>query len=281
MKTIRDYAKIGSLQDVREALVLLADAFVSQCSKDAALRTTILRAGESWIEKLAWLDEDTLLNEKARCGELYLPRFSADYDKFGSEEELFDMTHADLLDCCQRIIADNEFDELTKAVLCRGISEYLTPHAFIEKEVEAVAPDGTQLKGILKWQDVGSTSIILTSPYKDVDAICEYLVKDVRLFLVQTYNKYQKLLTLEKEIRALYPEYKAKLKALIKAKKHASRFEKARVFDDVFGPLFSDTSSELNSDMEELNLPKVINEWLGLEFYDPLQRKMLRSHLKE
>ena len=86
----------------------------------------------------------------------------------------------------------------------------------MSKEIEATAPDGTLLKGVLKKQKCSSTWLIMTEPYTDLLASSCELVRDARELLLKVYSDYQRLHQLEGEIRALYPVYLDRISKLEK-----------------------------------------------------------------
>lgn len=99
MKTIKEYAKLGEVHDVMEALTLLTKAYISMCGISLGYRTVVYCAAEPWLERLAWLDLP--LSEMARKEAFvtlmphitneYNPERHDKYDITGmDEEELLD-----------------------------------------------------------------------------------------------------------------------------------------------------------------------------------------------
>lgn len=261
MNLFEDYARRGECQDEVEALKRITRAYISQCGISLGCRTVLYVAGEAWMERLAWMDLP--LSEKARKLPLvelmpyitdeYIPE---QYDKY----DITGMSDEELLAGCREIIREKLFDDRTNEALCWGLLKATEEKKDLSLEVEAMATDGTQLKGILNEQRCAVTSLTMTSPYNGLVASVIELVRDARQFLVDLYEDYNRLRNMENEVLALYPKYQEELRK----HKNDSSWKKACVFDDVYGDLIGNTV---------LLFPrKLFQEWFGLEFYDSLYR---------
>lgn len=124
----------------------------------------------------------------------------------------------------------------------------------LSQELEATAPDGTMLKGILTEQKCGRTFVTMTAPYDLAVAKFE-LVRKPENLLVDAYLDYHRLRRMEDEIRTLYLAYKEKLKEC-----DGSAWKKHCAFRDVFGPITEETVL--------VGIRRLFNEWFGLQFDD-------------
>lgn len=250
---IEEYAKRGEQCDVMKALTLLTQAYISQCGISLGGRTVVYCAAEPWQERLAWLDLP--LSEMARKEPLVMlmPHISKEYIPEDYDDyDITSMNEEELLDVCYLMIRGNEFDETTLAVICWGILKATEEKPELTVKIEATAPDGTLLKGILTEQRCSATYVTMTLPYKDLRASKYELVRDAKELLVAAYRDYNRLRLMEDEIRALYPQYLRKIKEC----KKGSALERHRIYNDVFKVLFADMVISPTS---------LVKEWFGLE----------------
>jgi hypothetical protein len=257
MKTVEEYAKAGEHHDVMDALTLLTKAYISQCGISLGTRTVIYCAAEAWQERLAWLD--LLLSKKARK-EPFINLMPLITDEYNPEKydryDIAGMNEEELLSSCRMIARENEFDDVTKEVMCWGLLKAVEEKERLEIEIETVASDGTLLKGILHEQEIGDTSVTMMSPYEDVYLVKRELCRDAKEILSQGYEDYQRLQTLEAKVRALHPQYLEELA------KEESNWKKMFVFRKVYKDLIGEI---VISSPEDL-----FREWYGLKFYDVL-----------
>ena len=262
MRTIEEYAKRGEQHDVVDALKLLTQAYMDMCGISYGCRTVVFWAAEVWQKKLAWLDLP--LSEAARKNGLarFMPYVCDEYDPdIYDKYDIAAMDYEDCLVSLQSIVKDQDFDEPTTEVLCWGLLQ-----SQIEKEekypkIEAIAQDGTLIKGFIMGQHCGSTSVVMESPY-DIMVYKEELVRDARELLVEAYKDCLWLRKMEKEARALYPKYQEEL---AKCKDDKYDLPKIRVFDEVYHSI---TSKSVVMSIDEL-----FHEWFGLEFYVPRYKR--------
>ena len=256
MKTIEKFAKRGEQCDVMTALSLLTKAYIIQCGISMGIRTVVYCAAEPWIERLAWLDLP--LSEMAREEPFVnlMPHITSDYDPEVYDE--YDITGMDdkvLLNVCKQMVRGKELDEPTLEVLCWGILKATEEEEMLSQEIEATAPDGTLLKGVLERQRCGATWVIMTSPF-DLGLAKHKLVRNPKELLVDGYQDYQRLQQMESEIRASYSLYQEE----IGKHEDLSHWEEYEAFEKSFGELLDDSV---------LVAPrKLFSEWFGLEFYD-------------
>lgn len=235
---IESYAKKAENHDVMSALTLLTKAYIDQCGVSLGYRTVIYCAAEQWLERLAWLDLP--LSEMARKEALVtvMPYITSDYDPEKYDDyDIAGMSDGERIDACVEMIRSGEYDELTNELLCWGIMKAVNEELVIYKEIEAVAPDGTLLKGILMDQSRASTSIVMKYPYSDVHLCKLELIRDAEAFMIQGYEDCKRIKGLESEIRALYPKYQEKLHEL----DGESNWKKRRIFKMVYGEILGDT----------------------------------------
>lgn len=255
-KLIEKYAVRGEQCDVMKALTLLTQAYISQCGISLGCRTVVYCAAEPWQERLAWMDLP--LSEMARkepfvhlmpyITKEYVPEEYDDYDITALEND-------ELLKVCDRMIRSKEFDETTLEVIAWGLLKATEEDLFLSKEIEATAPDGTLLKGVLEKQKCSGTWMTMNSPYNDLSIAKHELVRNPQELLLAGYNDYQRLHQLEDEIRALYPVYITKLSKL----KKDSNWERHRIYKHTYGKLLGD--------MVLVRTDKRIEEWFGLLFH--------------
>ena len=260
MNKIEDYARRGEQHDIMDALKLITKAYISQCGVSLGYRTILYVAGEAWLERLAW--QELPLSEMARKEPLVniMPHITADYDPERYDKyDIAGMSEEELLDGCEKMIDENLFDDATQEVVCWGIMKATEEREDMSIEIETVAPDGTCLQGTLTKQRLGWTSLTMTAPYGDLYAQKAELVRDARVLLVEAYEDYNRMRSMEKEIRALYPKYQAELRK----HKNDSAWKKDHVFDVVYGGI---TGNALPASQ------KFLHEWYGLEFYDSFDR---------
>lgn len=235
MKSIERYAKRGEQCDVMKALTLLTKAYINQCGVSLGCRTVIYCAAEGWQERLAWLDLP--LSEIARKEPFVnlMPHISKEYvpEKY-DEYDIAPLQDAELLNICTHMIRAKEFDQTTLEVMSWGIVKSIEEEKFLSQEIGVTAPDGTFLQGILIKQKCSGTWVLMIKPYCDIEISKSELVRDPRELLVDGYNDYNKLLKMEDQIRALYPQYLNRLKEC------QTRWERHCAFDEVYGNLFDD-----------------------------------------
>ena len=250
-----EYARLGEHHDVMEALTLLTKAYINMCGYSLGYRTVVYCAGEAWQERLAWLDLP--LSEMARKESLVtlMPYITNEYDpEIYDKYDISGMNEEELMAGCKQAITDKEFDEATIEVLCWGIMKATEKKKGLSQEIEADAPDGTHLKGVLTEQRCGCTSVTMTSPYNNLIALTIELERDGRQLLIKAYEDCQKLRRQEEKIRALYPQYQDELRKC----KNASGWKKHTAFNKVYGQ-FVDNTVIVSPD-------KWFFEWFGLEF---------------
>ena len=236
-KDINEYAKRGEQCDVMKALTLLTKAYISMCGISLGCRTVVYCAAEPWKERLAWLDMP--LSEMARKEPFVhlMPHISNEYiPEEYDEYDITAMEGEEVLRVCNQMIRNKEFDKNTLEVISWGILKAIEEEQELSQEIEATAPDGMLLKGILKKQKCSSTWLIMTEPYADLSALSCELVRDARELLLKAYSDYQRLHQFESEIRALYPVYLMRINKLEKD----SLWEKHCIFMDVYGKLVDD-----------------------------------------
>ena len=235
MKSIERYAKRGEQCDVMKALTLLTKAYINQCGVSLGCRTVIYCAAEGWQERLAWLDLP--LSEIARKEPFVnlMPHISKEYvpEKY-DEYDIAPLQDAELLNICTHMIRAKEFDQTTLEVMSWGIVKSIEEEKSLSQEIGVMAPDGTFLQGILIKQKCSGTWVLMIKPYCDIEISKSELVRDPRELLVDGYNDYNKLLKMEDQIRALYPQYLNRLKEC------QTRWERHCAFDEVYGNLFDD-----------------------------------------
>lgn len=254
---IKKYAKLGEQHDVMDALILLTKAYISMCGISLGFRTVVYYAAESWLEKLAWMDQP--LSEMARKKPLVcvMPYITSEYDpEYYDEYDITGMEDKELLSCCKQIIREKTFDETTNEVLCWGLLKATEEEKYLSLEIEATAPDGTLLKGILEKQERESTRITMISPYENLWISKYELVRDAKELLLAGYADYQRLHSMEDEIRALYPKYLEELKM----RENESSWSKLCTFHNIYDPLIGETV---------LATPqKLLKEWFGLNIFN-------------
>ena len=257
MNTIEDYARLGEHHDVMEALTLLTKEYINMCGYSLGYRTIVYCAGEAWQERLARLDLP--LSEKARKESFVtlMPYITNEYDpEIYDDYDISGMNEEELLAGCKQIIIDKAFDEATIEVLCWGILKATETKEKLSQRIEAIAPDGTHLKGILTEQSCRCTSVKMTSPYYNLIALTDELVWDARKLLTNAYEDCQSLRKQEEKIQSLYPQYQDELRKC----KNESSWKKYRVFNKVYGQFVDDTVI--------VSPEKWFLKWFGLEFYD-------------
>ena len=161
------------------------------------------------------------------------------------------MENDELLRVCHQMTKSKEFDETTLEVICWGILKATEDEQWLSEEIEAIAPDGTMLKGVLERQNCGGTWMTMSSPYNDLSILKHELVRNAQELLLAGYSDYHRLRQMEGEIRALYPLY---LDGISKLEKD-SAWGRHRVFKDVYGKLF---------DGMVLIVESLMKDWWGL-----------------
>ena len=255
-KVVEEYAKRGEQCDVMKALTLLTQAYISMCGISLGNRTVVYCAAEPWQEKLAWLDlplseiarKEPFVHLMPHISKEYVPEKYDDYDITAINEK-------ELLSVCNQMIRNKEFDETTLEVLCWGLLKATEEEKWLSEEIEAIAGDGTMLKGVLEKQNCSGTWMKMSSPYNGLSIVKHELVRNPQELLLAGYNDYQRLRKLEDEIRALYPVYLDQLRKL----KKDSAWRKHCIFRDTYGKLLGD--------MVLVQTNKLIEEWFGLKIY--------------
>ena len=250
-----EYARLGEHHDVMEALTLLTKAYINMCGFSLGYRTVVYCAGEAWQERLAWLNLP--LSEMARKESLVtlMPYITNEYDpEIYDKFDIAGMNEEELMAGCKQAISNKEFDEATIEVLCWGIMKATEKKKELSQEIEANAPDGTHLKGILTEQRCGCTSVTMAAPYNNLRALTIELERDARQLLIKAYEDCQNLRRQEEKIRALYPQYQDELRK----SNNESGWKKYTVFNKVYGQLVDDTVI--------VSPEKWFFEWFGLEF---------------
>ena len=172
-----------------------------------------------------------------------------------TSKDISRMSDEELLATCEEMIQGSEFDEITNELLCWGVLKSVNEELVIHKEIEAIASDGTLLKGVLTDQSRAGTSIIMESPYGKVSFSKSELIRDAEAFMIQGYEDCKRLKGMGTEIRALYPQYQEELSKL----EGANNWRKRRIFKMVYG--------ELIGDIVICSPEKLFQRWFGLEFY--------------
>lgn len=202
------------------------------CGISAGCRTVIFYAAEAWQERLAWTDLP--LSELARKNGLieFIPYINSEYDPgIYDRYDIAAMDNEELLNCCQHIINEEEFDEPTTEVLCWGLLKSISKKETLQ-EIKVIVPDGTILKSNYYSQSCGSTFLAITYPYHFCVSKNE-LVQDLKQLMIEAYTGYQRLHNMKDEICALYPRYIEKLAKC----KDTGMWKKRCVFNDVYNNL--------------------------------------------
>ena len=255
--TVENLAKRGEHHDIIDALRLLTKAYISMCGISAGCRTTIFYAAEAWMERLAWMDLP--LSEPARKNGLieFIPHINSEYDPgIYDRYDIAAMDNEELLNCCQHIINEEEFDEPTAEVLCWGLLKATKEKDEVSQVIEATTSDGTVIKSDYYSQSCGSTFVAITSPHYFCVSKNE-LVRNLEELLIEAYTDYQRLHNMENDVRALYPQYQEELAKC----KVASEWEKRCAFRNVYSAIIS------KSIIVPLSMVDLFHEWWGLEFY--------------
>lgn len=236
-----------------KALTLLTEAYVDLCGISLGYRTVVYCAAEAWLEKLAWLDLP--LSKMARKEPFVhlMPHISKKYvaEKY-DEYDIAPVEDASLIVICNQMIREKALDKTTLEVTSWGILNSTEEEKFLSQEIEVKTPDGTLLTGTLQIQDCSKTMLIMNEPYQDLCVAKYELVRDARELLLAAYMDYQRLHQLEKELRALYPDYLDRLSKLEKD----SAWEKYRIYRDIYGKLLDD--------MVLVGVDTLIEEFFGL-----------------
>ena len=123
--------------------------------------------------------------------------------------------------------------------------------------IDATAPDGTYLKGMLLLQCLARTSIMMLEPFKDTLLRVDELERDPKRLLIQGYLDYMELLGKEDDIRRLYPTYQKELgKAIVAGE---STWKRMNIFRNVYGGLIGKLTL---SDISE-----ILESRFGLKFF--------------
>lgn len=255
---IGNYLGKGAEIEVMEALRLLTEAYIQECGISLGYRTVVYNAAEEWQERLAWMDLP--LSEMARKGPFInlMPHISKEYiperyDKY----DITGMSDEEMIDCCREIVEEQEFDENTLAVLCWGIQHRINREKFQPVMIEATAPDGTYLKGMLLHQRLARTSITMLEPFKDTLLRVGELERDPKRLLIQGYQDYMGLLGKEDDIRRLYPTYQKELEKAIVAGE--STWKKRNIFQNVYGSLIGELTLA--------DISGILESRFGLKFF--------------
>ena len=254
METLEELAKKGEGHDIMDALTLLTKAYISMCGISIGYRTVVYCAAEEWQERLAWLDFP--LSEMARKEPLVnlMPHVTNEYDPdIYDEYDITGMSLEEVEEACRQIVRNHVFDEPTTEVLCWGVVKCTeTWEKTLSQEVEAIAPDGTLLKGVLTDQSCSHTHLSMYSPYV-ADASKIELVREPKDLLVEAYEEYQRLRGMESEIRALYTTYQEEISKL----DEKQYWRRLSIFRHLYEPILKDT----------VLFPwKLFKEWFDLDF---------------
>lgn len=255
---IGNYLGKGAEIEVMEALRLLTEAYIQECGISLGYRTVVYNAAEEWQERLAWMDlplsemarKEPFINLMPHISKEYIPERYDKYDITGMSDE-------EMIDCCREIVEEQEFDENTLAVLCWGIQHRINREKFQPVMIEATAPDGTYLKGMLLHQRLARTSITMLEPFKDTLLRVDELERDPKRLLFQGYQDYMGLLGKEDDIRRLYPTYQKELEKAIVAGE--STWKKRNIFQNVYGSLIGELTLA--------DISGILESRFGLKFF--------------
>lgn len=255
---IGNYLGKGAEIEVMEALRLLTEAYIQECGISLGYRTVVYNAAEEWQERLAWMDlplsemarKEPFINLMPHISKEYIPERYDKYDITGMSDE-------EMIDCCREIVEEQEFDENTLAVLCWGIQHRINREKFQPVMIEATAPDGTYLKGMLLHQRIARTSITMLEPFKDTLLRVGELERTPKRLLIQGYQDYMELLGKEDDIRRLYPTYQKELEKAIVAGE--STWKKRNIFRNVYGSLMGE--------MTLADISEILESRFGLKFF--------------
>lgn len=260
MKKIASQYKFSQSADaeVMEALRLLTGAYIQECGISLGYRTVVYNVAEEWQERLAWMDlplsemarKEPFVNLMPYISDEYIPERYDKYDIIGMSDE-------EMIDCCREIVEEQEFDKNTIDVLCWGIQHRINREKFQPVMIDATAPDGTYLKGMLLHQCLARTSIMMLGPFKDTLLRVEELERDPKRLLIQGYLDYMELLGKEDDIRRLYPTYQKELEKAIVAGE--STWKRMNIFRNVYGGLIGKLTL---SDISE-----ILESRFGLKFF--------------
>ncbi len=258
-RRIKNLSKQGAGTDVMEALLLLTRAYIQECGISMGNRTVVYNAADPWLERLAWLDlplssmarKEPFVKIMPYITDEYRPE---EYDKY----DIIGMNDDELLRCCSEIIYDREFDEKTLEVMCWGIQQCVTRHDFIPLAVEATAPDGTLLKGLLTSQNLHGTYMTMLKPYNDLSIRVLGLERSPETLLIRGYLDYNDLLGKEAELRVLYSKYLLEFERSVALGE--KKWKRWHLFDDVFGATIGNST---------LAIPEyALSKLFGMKFYD-------------
>lgn len=255
---IGNYLGKGAEIEVMKALRLLTEAYIQECGISLGYRTVVYNAAEEWQERLAWMDlplsemarKEPFINLMPHISKEYIPERYDKYDITGMSDE-------EMIDCCREIVEEQEFDENTLAVLCWGIQHRINREKFQPVMIEATAPDGTYLKGMLLHQRLARTSITMLEPFKDTLLRVGELERDPKRLLIQGYQDYMGLLGKEDDIRRLYPTYQKELEKAIVAGE--STWKKRNIFQNVYGSLIGELTLA--------DISGILESRFGLKFF--------------
>ena len=259
IKTIEQLAKRGEQHDIMDALRLLTVAYMDMCGISLGCRTVVFCAAEAWQERLAWLDLP--LSELARKNGLteFMPYITSDYDpEIYDQYDIVAMDNEELLNRCEQIVNEKEFDQATTEVLCWGLLKATEEKDEVSQEIKATTSDGTVIKSNHYSQSCGSTFVAITSPHHFCVSKKE-LVRKLDELLIEAYNDYQRLHNMENDVRALYPRYKEELAKC----KDAGEWQKRCAFRDVYSTIIS------KSIIVPSSMAKLFSKWWNLKIYNP------------
>ena len=259
IKTIEQLAKRGEQHDIMDALRLLTVAYMDMCGISLGCRTVVFCAAEAWQERLAWLDLP--LSELARKNGLteFMPYITSDYDpEIYDRYDIVAMDNEELLNRCEQIVNEKEFDQATTEVLCWGLLKATEEKDEVSQEIQATTSDGTVIKSNHYSQSCGSTFVAITSPHHFCVSKKE-LVRKLDELLIEAYNDYQRLHNMENDVRALYPRYKEELAKC----KDTSEWQKRCAFRDVYSTIIS------KSIIVPSSMAKLFSKWWNLKIYNP------------
>lgn len=242
------YAEQGKHFDAITALSLLTKAYISQCGISLTVRTVVYCAAEQWQELLAWEDSDLAVKARRLLLFQLMPLLTDEYDPdIYDEYDIDGLSVDEMYHYTLSIIADEEFDEETNKVLCRGIKILMEPEEFqpynIEKTITDSLGNTIVLFGIVKSQCVSNTSVEMLLPFQ-IDGFMGELIKDASVLLEVIYRQYLLILSKESEIRAAY----SSCLDLITSSSY-NRHRRRRIVRQVFYSLFDE---EIVVDIEEI-----------------------------
>lgn len=258
-RRIKNLSKRGAEADVMEALLLLTRAYIQECGISMGNRTVVYNAADAWQERLAWLDLPLSAIARKESFVKIMPYITDEYNPEEYDEyDIVGMDNDELLRCCSEIVHEKEFDEKTLEVMCWGILKCVTQRSFTPIAVEAKAPCGTPLKGLLTSQNLHGTYMTMLKPYNDLRIRVLGLERSPETLLIRGYLDYNDLLGKEAELRVLYSKYQLEFERSVVMGE--SKWKRWHLFDDVFGATIGNST---------LAIPEyALSKLFGMKFYD-------------